>query len=180
MNPFRWFFPKKKPDNPGKRDIHSVESKTFKGGGFKAVLETTIYKPDQAEIDKYKAFGIPWDAKGPNGRSADIRRILRPIDHAISKTFTNRSVLSEEDEFRLQVALNQWEYLRTLPRYGPWSTWEELGLDSNDRNLTKEERESVTYIAYQTLHPAVFLSLVSNGVKKYKDELDGYARNAES
>jgi hypothetical protein len=173
-------FPRKKPDNSGEPEIHSVSTKTTKGGGFKFVVETTIFKPDKKEIAKYEAFGIPWDAVGPNGRSADIRRILRPIDHAISKTFKNRSALSEEDEFRLQVALNQWEYLQTLPRYGPWSTWEELGLDRNDRDLTKEERASVTYIAYQNLDPAVFLSLVSNGVKKYKDELDGYARNAKS
>ena len=101
-----------------------------------------------------------------------LAQILRPINNAISKTFTNRDILTKAEEQALQIAISRWDHLPNLPRFGPSHKWDEL--EDHGRPLSKEERMNVTYLAFSCLRPETFLQLQSKGVKKYKTELDDY------
>src|SRR5258707_15729468 len=95
-------------------------------------------------------------------------------DYALGKTFKNIIELEKGDLRNLQVAIAHWKYLPQLPRYGPHSKWDELNACQNNphRELTKEERIALTDIAYSRIPKQSFLRLVSNGVSRYKKQLD--------
>jgi len=103
-----------------------------------------------------------------------LTRVLRPINFAISQTFTI-SELSPDDRRKLQVAIAHAPYLQSLPRYGPTSTWDELDAKGDsEKTLSKELRICVTYTAFQSLSPEVFIALKAKGVSSYKKSLDDY------
>lgn len=110
-----------------------------------------------------------------------IDRVLRPVDFALRSAFKDIHALPKEHLRALQIAISNWSYCPKLPRYGPYSTWNDLDAADPDarRSLTKEERIAVTDLAFQSLAPEVFLSLRSNGLKKYKDRLDEVLRTGE-
>ncbi|MGI8966458.1 MAG: hypothetical protein ACR2H1_10290, partial [Limisphaerales bacterium] len=117
------------------------------------------------EIDFLEKLGF--DPKNQDA-SLLIIRVLRPVNFALSSTFKKISSLPDQGYSLLQIAIAKSEFCHQLPRYGPNSTWNEL----EHRPLTKEERMKVTDVAFSCLPPEMFLSLQSNGVKKYKDQLD--------
>jgi hypothetical protein len=110
-----------------------------------------------------------------------IDRVLRPVDFALRSAFKDIHALPKEHLRALQIAIANWSYCPQLPRYGPYLTWNDLDAAGPDarRALTKEEKMAVTDLAFQTLAPEVFLSLRSNGIKKYKDRLDEVLRTGE-
>jgi hypothetical protein len=145
-------------------------------GGFSVEITGT----QELAIDRQERFlrelGFP--AEGITKQEATLRltRILRPIEYALSETFKNVHELEKVHLRALQIALARWEQLRTFPRYGPESTWDQLNAAATvadpHRRLTKKERQAVTALAFQVLPPDIFRSLVSNGVSKYKQALE--------
>jgi hypothetical protein len=107
-----------------------------------------------------------------------LTRILRPICYALRETFKGVTQLERSPLITLQKALLNWDYLPSLPAYGPQSTWQDLEASDKDphRSLTKEERKGVIDLAYQVLPPDVFLSLMTNGMSRYKKQLDEVVR----
>lgn len=143
-------------------------------GGLSLTVTATTELSSEAQIAYLKLIGHEGESLSKQNASFLITRTLRPIGYAISKTFKNASSLEKDQIRALESALAHWEYLPNLPRYGPYSTWEDLEASGHDhhRSLTKEERHQITDIALEVLNAETFLSLVSNGVKKYKDQLD--------
>ncbi len=180
----RWFWPRsrqkgasnrwKEVDEKGRvRTFLSTERSLQEG----VVKLTTVTVTEYATSHQERFLRqLGFDPAGLDKRAASllITRILRPISYAISKTFKNRDILEKDDEKVLQVAISQWEYSSSLPRWGPYSSWEDLEAfgDDSHRSLTKEERMRITDIAFSLLPPEVFFKLQSNGVKAYKDQLD--------
>src|SRR5207249_5095228 len=110
-----------------------------------------------------------------------LERILRPVDHALRQTFKQVYATLEKEHLRkLQIAMIHWDYCPQLPRFGPHATWSELESSGKNphRALTNEEKTAVTDIAYRVLPSEVFLSLKSNGIKKFKDGLDDRCRTS--
>ena len=102
-----------------------------------------------------------------------IARTLRPVSYAISHTFKKSSELPKEHLRILQIAIAHSDYITSFPRYGPYLDWVKMASRGDpDAPLTKEQRIAVTDTAFRVLPPDIFLSLPSNGVKKYKDILD--------
>jgi hypothetical protein len=143
-------------------------------------LSVEITGTEELATDRQERFlrelGFP--AEGITKHEATLRltRSLRPIDFALSETFKNAHELEKAHLRALQTALARWERRRTFPRYGPESTWDQLNAAATaadpHRRLTKTERQAVTDLAFQVLPPAVFRSLLSNGVSKYKQALE--------
>jgi hypothetical protein len=150
-------------------------TQAISGSGVSITFTSTDELATSRQIEFLRKLGFPDDKLTKREAMALLDRILRPVDYALSQTFKRVEVELEKEHLRaLQIALVHWDYYSRLPRFGPHATWNELEASGNDphRALTKEERMAVTDLAFQLLPPQVFISLASNGIKKYKNALD--------
>jgi hypothetical protein len=149
------------------------------GGGVSVSISYTHELATSRQIEFLQKLGFSADGLTKGGASTLLDRILRPVDYALKQTFKNANVVLQKEHLRMfQVTIARWDYCSQLPRFGPYATWPDLEASGNDphRSLTKEEKIAITEIALQLVPPEVFLSLKSNGIKKYKDVLDGKLR----
>jgi len=145
------------------------------GGGVTVEVSYTHELATSRQIGFLQKLGFQGEGLDKGEATLLLDRILRPVNYALSQTFKNiTEVIAKEDLRALQVALARSEFYRRLPRYGPHETLAELEASGDDprRRLTREERMAVTDVAFQVLPPLVFGCLESNGVKKYKLQLE--------
>ena len=160
-------------EEPGRVRTFEETTQVSVGGGVSGSISYTRELATSRQIELLKKLGFSGDGLTNVEASRLLDRILRPVDYALKQTFKNvHSILQKEHLRSLQVAMSRWDYCAQLPRFGPHATWAELERSGNPhRTLTKEEKIAVTEIAFQHLPPEMFLSLKSNGIKKYKDQL---------
>lgn len=145
------------------------------GDGVSVAVSYTRELATSRQIELLQKLGFSADGLAKGEAMLLLDRILRPVDYALKQTFKNVNTNLPKEHLRLlQVTIARWDYCSQLPRFGPHATWAELEASGTDpyRFLTKEEKIAVTEIAFQLLPPEVFLSLKSNGLKKFKDTLD--------
>jgi glutaredoxin-related protein len=147
--------------------ISETETCCSEGAGLSVSTTTELATSRQ---EKFIA-DLGYDSSGLSKSEATqfIHQILRPINYALRKTFKNIDVLERQDLRSVEVALSNWNYIKSIPRYGPFLKASEI--ENDLRPLTKEERMRVTDICFQNIPEQSFRLLVSNGVKKYKDSL---------
>ncbi len=166
--------------------VHTFEEKTERSssGGISFGISVQCELATNRQLGFLAKLGITGSdlSKMTIGAASTlIDRVLRPVDFALRSAFRDIHALPKEHLGTLQIAIANWSYCPQLPRYGPYSTWNDLDAAGPDarRALTKEEKIAVTDLAFQTLPPEVFLTLRSNGIKKYKDRLDELLRTGE-
>lgn len=160
---------------PNRLRTFEKTTQSSSGGGVTVEVSYTHELATSRQIEFLQKLGFQGEGLDKGEASVLLDRILRPINYALSQTFKHvTETLPKEDLCVLQVALARSELRRRLPRYGPHETLAELEANGEEphRRLTREERMAVTDIAFQVLPPFVFGCLESNGVKKYKVQLE--------
>ncbi len=144
------------------------------GGGCSVSVSLTQELATSRQLEFLRRLGLSGETLTREDASHLIDRALRPIDGALAKTFQNIQILPKEHLRALQIALAHWDYCPKLPGYGPYDSVGNLIHRGHDpyRPLTKNERIAVTDLAVRILPPDLFLSLQSNGIKKYKVKID--------
>ena len=160
---------------PNRVRTYEETTELVSSGGISVSISATTELATSRQEDFLFKLGFSQEGLTKGDASYLLDRILRPVDYALRKTFRNIDLLEKEHLRALQVAIVHWEYYPQLPRYGPHATWNDLEASGNDPNrpLTKEERMAITDIAFKVLPPQTFRGLESNGLKKYKGQLDG-------
>ena len=129
-------------------------------------MATSRQKRFLLELNNFKEGLTKYEAKDR------ITWALRPVDYALKMTFTNCEILSKEYYRVLQIGLANSEIIKDLPKYGPSSYAKDLDQVEYNRRLTKEERHKITDLSLDLLPFEVFKKLISNGVKKYKRQVE--------
>jgi hypothetical protein len=166
--------------------VHTFEEKTDRtsSGGISFGISVQYELATSRQLEFLAKLGVTGNDLPKltiGDASTLIDRVLRPVDFALRSAFKDLQALPKQHLRALQIATANWSYCPQLPRYGPYATWNDLDAAGPDarRPLTKEEKMVVTDLAFQTLAPEAFLSLRSNGIKKYKDRLDEVLRTGE-
>jgi ABC-type antimicrobial peptide transport system ATPase subunit len=115
-----------------------TESHTTKAGPFSFTVTLTTELATLRQIDFLRRLSYDGKELSKDEASLHITRILRPIDYAIRQTFKSAKPVKEHLR-TLQIAISHSEYLNSLSRYGPNSTWHELECCRDPHvRLTKE------------------------------------------
>ncbi|MEI7729127.1 MAG: hypothetical protein WCO56_06130 [Verrucomicrobiota bacterium] len=155
--------------NRGRRIARAIHQLLKPAGDLDYRISSQQLSPEEQSGFLHQ-FGFDTSDMSPFETELLFTRVLRPVTNAISKTFKHVHAIEERHKETLQNAILRSDFCRSLPRYGPYSKWEEMEIP--DRSLTKEERMKITDLAFGVLPPEVFLALESNGIKKYKADLD--------
>ena len=157
---------------------YKTEVDVVDDGLFRTTVTSVNEMATSRQRELLSRLEVSWEGLSKDDATNRITWILRPVDYALGSTFTNLDILEKEHYRNLQVALAKSELVKKLPKYGPNSYAKDIYSEDYDRRLTKEERHAITDLAMEIVPYTIFKNLISNGVKRYKKQLETSSKQA--